>query len=242
VRWAALAVIAIALCGCETTAETSARLERDAKRHAASGASRTGVSITHTSTKLKVVQTAMLQGRERAAAVVTVRNSSPEPLRAIPIAVTVKDARGSALYTNSAPGLTPSLVSVPYVRAHAQVTWVDDQVTGAGRAAGVSARVGEGTRAGGRLPALGIREAHLAEDPANGPSEEGTLANESHTAQQELVIYAVARQGQKIVAAGRAVVPEAAAASATPFQIFFVGDPRGAQVQLTALPSTPARP
>src|SRR5207244_6465495 len=95
-------------------------------------------------------------------------------------------------------------------------------------------KIGEGARAGGRLPALGIREAHLAEDPANGPSEEGTLANESHTAQQELVIYDVARQGQKIVAAGRAVLPEAAAASATPFQIFFVGDPRGAQIQLTA--------
>src|SRR2546421_11938887 len=54
------------------------------------------------------------------------------------------------------------------------------------------------------------------EDPANGPSEEGALANESHTAQQELVIYAIARRAQRIVAAGRAVLPEAPAAKLDP--------------------------
>jgi hypothetical protein len=67
------------------------------------------------------------------------------------------------------------------------------------------------------------------EDPANGPSEEGALANESHTAQQELVIYAIARRAQRIVAAGRAVLPEAPAAKLDPLSDLLRGRPaRGA--------------
>jgi hypothetical protein len=241
-RWAALAVIGILLCGCETTAETSARREREAKRHAsASRASQSGLSIPRASTNLKVVQTALLQSSERAAAVVTLRNASSEPLRAVPIAVTVKDLRGSTVYTNSAPGLAPSLVSAPFVPGRGELTWINDQVTRAPGAAAVSARVGEGSRAAGGIPALRLRETRLAEDPANGLGEEGTLANESHDAQQEVVIYAVARRGQTIVAAGRAVLAEVAAGASVPFQIFFVGDPRGAHVELTVAPKALVR-
>jgi hypothetical protein len=234
--------MAIALCGCETTAETSARLEREAKRHAvASGGSARGLSIKRASTKLKVVRAALLHSGERAAAVVTLRNVSGEPLRAAPIAVTAKDVRGGAVYTNSAPGLAPSLVSVPFVPARGELTWINDQVTGAAGATAVSATVGEGSRAPGRAPALRLRETRLAEDPANGVGEEGTLANQSQAAQRELVIYAVARRGQRIVAAGRAVLPEVAAGASVPFQIFFVGDPRGAHVELTVPPTALVR-
>jgi hypothetical protein len=43
------------------------------------------------------------------------------------------------------------------------------------------------------------------------------------------------------VAAGRAVLPELAPGASIPFQIFFVGDPRGARVELTVPPTVLAR-
>jgi hypothetical protein len=56
--------------------------------------------------------------------------------------------------------------------------------------------------------------------------------------QLELVVYAVARRGGRIAAAGRAIVPQAPAGASTPFQVFFIGDPKGAQLSLTAPPTT----
>lgn len=236
---AALALAALALCGCETTAETSARLEKRAKQQAPRAlAVQTGVSITRDSTRLKVLDARVLTRAERTAVVVTLRNDSPLALRAAPIALDVKDARGASLYSNTAPGLTPALTSVPFVPAHAELSWIDDQVTGAARASGVSARVGEGSPARGPVPRLRIAGAHAIEDPANGPSEEGILVNESPAAQRELVIFAVARQAGKLKAAGRAVLPEAPARTSTRFQIVFVGDPRGARLQLSVSPTT----
>ena len=63
-----------------------------------------------------------------------------------------------------------------------------------------------------------------------GPGAEGKILNHSPTAQQELVVFAVARHGAAIVAAGRAVIPEAAPSGATHFQLFFTGSPAGASV------------
>ena len=52
-------------------------------------------------------------------------------------------------------------------------------------------------------------------------------------------MFGVARRAGRIVAAGRAVLPELPAGSRLPFQIFFVGDPHGAQLQVSA-PATTA--
>ena len=241
-RWAALALVALALTGCETTADKSAKLERAAKqheRHGGGGLAQRGLAISRQSTRLRVSAAAVLHSSEGAAAVVTLRNRSATPLRDVPIEITVRDAHGASIYTNDVPGLATALVSVPLLPAHATTTWIDDQIqpTG-GTPASVTAKVGEGLPATGAIPKLSIEGAHLFEDPTSGPSAEGSVVNHSPVSQQELVVYALALRAGRIVAAGRAVLPQAPAGAFTHFQVYFIGDPRGAQLQLGAPATT----
>ncbi len=232
-RLAALLVLALTLTGCETTAEKSAKLEKQAKR--VTLVKQKGLSIAHESTIVKVTGTKVVNSPEGSAVVVSLRNTAPKPLRDVPIAIAVKDASGASVYTNSTPGLSHTLVAVALLPAHGELTWIDDQIQTAGTAA--SARVGEGAAVTGALPRLSVEGAHLHEDPASGQTVEGTLTNHSRVAQRELVAYALARRDGKIVAAGRAVLASLPAGSSAPFQIFFIGDPRGAQLEVSAPPT-----
>jgi hypothetical protein len=235
VRRAALVLVALALAGCETTAEKSAKLERQARQQRAhQPPPAKGLSITRQNADVKVEQTAIVHSSEGNAAVVTLRNTSARTLQDVPIAITVRDAAGSTLYTNSTAGLAHSLVSVPLLAAHGQVIWVDDQVQATGTPASVTARVGQAAAATGAIPPIIVQGAHLGE--AEGA--EGTVVNHSRVSQTELVVDAIARRAGKIVAAGRAVLPQLPPATPTRFQVFFIGDPRGAQLAFSAPPST----
>ena len=242
-RWIAVVLAALLLCGCETTAEKSAKLEQAAKqRERASGQAgalaRRGVSVTRVSGKVRVVAGGVLRSDEGVAAVVTLHNSSATTLRDVPIEITVRDARGAAIYTNNVPGLAAALASVPLVPAHATTTWIDDQIQAAGIPASVSAKVGEGTAVTGAIPRLTIQGAHLFDDPTSGQGAEGEVVNHSAVGQEDLVVYAVARRRGKLVAAGRAVVPTAPGGASTRFQAYFVGNSAGTQLAVSVLPST----
>ena len=242
-RWAVPLLVALALTGCETTAEKSARLQRAAKAHEAEARGRTAlaqraVAITRESTKIKITATAVVHDPEGTAAVVTLRNVSATPLRAVPIAITVRDARGSAVYANNTPGQAVALVSAGLLPAHGELTWIDDQIQVSAKPASISARVGEGAPVVGAVPQLSVEGVHPFEDPSSGPGAEGTVVNHSTLNQAEVIVYAIARRGGKIVAAGRAVLPLVAAGAKAHFQLYFVGDPRGAQLQVSAPPTT----
>jgi len=240
VRLAALALVTLTLTtACESNQERSAKLEKAAKQHEGEAArhralAQRALTITRESTKVKVTATAIVHGSEGAAAVVSLRNISGTPLRDVPVQITVRDARGASVYTNAVAGLSPTLASVALIPAHAALTWIDDQVQATGTPASVSAKVGEGTAVSGAIPQLSVAGAHLSEAHA-----EGSLVNHSAVGQQEVVVDAVARRGGTIVAAGRAVLASAPAGTSTPFQIFFVGDPSGAQLEVSAPASTP---
>jgi hypothetical protein len=220
--------------GCETTAEKSAKLERAAKRTVLG--QQKGLEIKHESTVLKVMSTAIVQGKEGTATVVTLRNTSAQAQREVPISLALKDASGKSVYSNGTPGLAKTLTSVALVPAHAELTWIDDQIQGASGATQAMARIGEGSPASGAQARLTIAEQQLSKE-AGSASLEGTIHNGSATDQPELVIDAVARSKGRIVAAGRAVLSSLDAGASTPFQIFFIGDPKGAQLQLSAPPT-----
>jgi hypothetical protein len=190
------------------------------------------------SSKVEVRASALVRGNEGVAAVVTLRNRSATALRDIPIELTVRDARGAALYTNTAPGLASNLTRVSYLPGHGELAWVDDHVSGAGSPSTATARVGEGTPATGVIPALSTEGTRPFEDPTNGMGAEGNLVNRSGIAQKDVVVYALARRAGAVVAAGRALVPLAAPGAPTHFQVFFVGNPQGAQLQASAPPTT----
>ncbi len=229
--------LALALTGCETTAEKSAKLEKAAKH---TTLAQTGLSITHTSTEVRVVSTTVLHDSEGAAAAVTLRNLSPHTLRDVPLAITVKDAGGKTLFRNDAPGLEAAFTSLSCLPAHSEVTWVDDQVPAAGGPVNLTAQAGVAPAVAASPPKIEVNGLHLAEEASSGIAAAGRIENRSQVSQRSLVVFALARRAGRIVAAGRAVLPEVPAGSSVPFQAFFIGDPRGAQLQASA-PATVLR-
>jgi hypothetical protein len=231
------AALAGALSGCETTAEKSARLERTA-HHAR--LAQQGLSIAHASAYVHVVSATLVHGSEGAAAVVTLRNDSSHALQDVPIAITVRDAHGAIVFQNNAPGLESALTTLASLRAHGAATWVDDQVpaSSSGAPASVSAIAGESPVAGGPLPQIDVTGVHPSEESGSVVGAAGTVHNRSNVIQQSLVVYVLARRGERIVAAGRAVLPELAAGASLPFQAFLQGSPSGAQLQASAPATT----
>jgi hypothetical protein len=227
--------VAVTLCGCQSTQERSAELQRQARHDVLTAQS---AAVTKESPSVKVLQSTVIHSSSQSAVVVALRNTSTHTLENAPIEVTVRDAHGTTLYQNNASGLEPSLTTVSLLLPGQETIWVDDQVTVSGTPATASALVGEGTQAAGSVPQLGISSTHLSAEAGAEVTLSGSVTNHSQTAQQNLVVYAVARRGVKIVAAGRAVLPEVPAAGTNvPFQIYFVGDPSGAQIQ-TSAPAT----
>lgn len=226
--------ISLALCGCQSTQEHSAELQRDAKHTLLASQ---GVSVTKESPNVRVVHSAIIHTSTATAVVVQMRNVSAKTLRDAPVELTVKDAKGGVLYQNNAPGLEPSLTKVAVLEPGAETVWVDDQVQVAGTPASATGLVGEATTVS-QVPRMEIQNAYLSSEPGAEATESGNVANRSATPQANLVVYALARRAGKIVAAGRAVLPEIEAGTSVPFQIYFVGNPQGAQVEVSAPATT----
>ena len=66
----------------------------------------------------------------------------------------------------------------------------------------------------------------------------GGLVNRSKVLQRDIVVFAVARRGKRVVAAGRAAVERLKPGARATFQVFFIGDPRGARLTLAAPPTS----
>jgi hypothetical protein len=226
------------LSGCESTQQRSAELQRAAKHEVLATQ---GVSVTKENPSVKVLQSTVVRSHEATAVVVALRNTSSRALENAPIEVTVRDAHGAVLYQNNASGLEPSLTTVSLLQPGQETIWVDDQVTASGTPVSASALVGEAAQPSGSIPQLNIAGTHLSTEAGAEATLSGTVSNHSQTTQQNLVVYAVARRASKIVAAGRAVLPEVTAGTNAgtnvPFQIYFVGNPSGAQIQ-TSAPAT----
>jgi hypothetical protein len=229
---AALA-LALALSGCDTTQEESAKLEKTAKHFALA---HRGLTIAHASAQAHVSEAAVAHSSEGAAAVVTVTNTSSQALRSVPIAITVRSSGGRIVYQNNAPGLEAALTEISSLPAHGTVTWVDDQVPTAGQPASVSAVVGLSPAASGLEPRIEVEGTHLAE--ASTGEVSGTVRNRSGVTQQHLIVYVTARRGATIVAAGRAILAEVAPGASVPFQAFLVGSTAGAKLEASAPAST----
>jgi hypothetical protein len=160
----------------------------------------------------------------------------------LPVGITVSDAAGKQLYANDTPGLDASLTALPVLAAGQEADWVDNQILVAGKAAKVAARVGaaKGGPAGGTLPRIVVGAVTRGHDE-DGFFAKGTVANRSPVPQKRLVITCVARDGARVIAAGRAVVekldPAAALKKPVVFTVFFIGDPKRATLACAAPPT-----
>lgn len=233
--------VALSLTGClgvETTPEKSAKAAAKAKNAVTA---QKGLTIGAANAQVKVEDSALVQDPNGVAAVVRLKNTGPTQVT-VPIAVTVSDAKGQKLYANDTPGLDPSLTSVAVLKAGEESDWVNNQILVAGKAAKVAAEVGraKGEDAPGALPKIAI-EGVTHDKDEDGFFAQGTLRNESAVSQKRLVVTCVARDGSKVIAAGRAVVekldPFATAKKPTKFTVFFIGDPKSAKLDCSAPPT-----
>jgi hypothetical protein len=233
----ALAGISLVATGCESTQDKSAKIaaELGPVRQEA------GLEISKRSKDVKVVSTTLLTDQAGSAVVVRLRNNSSTGLVGVPIAIDVLDAKGKSVYRNDIPGIEPALAAVPFIPAGGETEWVHDQILAGGRPARVEVKVGAGGEPfGGELPRVSVSAPKIEGDPFSGVLASGNVSNESGEDLDRLLLYAVARKGGKIVAAGRgAIEPFKDKPKPFPYNVYFIGDPRGADVEVSPLPSIP---
>jgi hypothetical protein len=233
-------IAAVSLTACQSTQDKSAELAAEAGTTLLKDK---GLTVKKESTDVKVTSTAVLSGVEGSAAVVVdVHNDSTDNLVNVPILIDVLDAKGHSVYRNDFPGIEPQLAAIPYIPANGDAEWVNDQVLASGKPHSVKVKIGAGDSTfTGELPDIEVSEPQLAGDPVSGIEATGTVVNRTGTDQGRLLLYAVARKGGMIVAAGRGAIehlkPET---KKLDYTIFFVGDPTGADLTLSEYPTLPA--
>ena len=236
-RLAVLALAVLALTGCESTQSKSAKLEAVAQK----SKHEKGLVVGEQSKDIEVEGTTMLQDANGAATVVQLRNESKGSLVGLPVSVQVLDKASKPLYANDAPGLDSSLVSVASLAPGAELAWVNDQVTIAAPGDSVVAKIGAGAKAGpAELPQLEVTALKAVADASGEQAITGDVANRSHLEQRRLVVYVTARKGDKVVAAGRAIVERLAPGRSTHFSVFPIGDANGAELSAAAPPTVVA--
>lgn len=227
---------ALTLTACESTQSRSQRLRAAAKQRAPER----GLRIDRPNPDVKITDTAVLTDARagRSAAVVTLRNTSARPLAGLPLLFTVTGADGAKLFSNDRPGASADLTTVGSLPAREALTWVDDVIVGVRGARAVQARVGEGraaaTAAGSAPPRMRLADVRIERD-RDGATAVGRVFNPSPIPQRRLVIFATARRGGRVVAAGRGIVPLVRPGpKGARFRLFFVGDPSRGRLRLQA--------
>jgi hypothetical protein len=232
-----LAGVSLVVTGCESTQDKSAKIAAEL------GPVRQeqGLKIAKRSKDVEVVSSTLLTDQAGSAVVVRLRNRSNEDLVGVPIAIDVLDAKGKSVYRNDIPGIEPALAAVPFIPAGGETEWVHDQILATGKPAKVKVVVGEGGQPfDGELPKTSVSAPKIEGDPFSGILAGGNVTNESGEDLDRLLLYAVARKDGKIVAAGRgAIEPFKDKPKPFPYNVYFIGDPRGAAVTVTDFPSIP---
>jgi hypothetical protein len=232
-----LALLALAplLSGCESSQAKSARLAREGAKQLAG---ERGLVVNTQNADVRAVATSVLQDENGTAVVVVLRNRAARPVGSVPIALDVQGAGGKSVYRNDLPGLDPSLIEATGVPANGELEWVDDQVTPSGKPTRVEVKIGaERGTAPHELPRIELTAPRLIEDRVTGVEAVGRVTNRSGVEQRRLVVACVARKGDKVVAAGRAIVNRLAPGKSASFHVFFIGDPRGARITVAAPPT-----
>lgn len=227
-------VVAAALgaVGCQSTQDKAAELR---ERGAEAIETRT-VKVGAANPDVEVKGKHVLQDPNGTAVVLELKNTSKDRYADVPIIIDVKGADGASLYRNDVEGLEPSLQRYSVLRPGREAIWVNDVVTAASEPKAVDAEIGKGKPLPEAEPRVTLQERTLREDP-DGTSLTGFVNNKSDVEQKDIVIYAVGYRGGKVVAAGRGQVPRVKPRARARFNVFFIGNPKGARIELDVPPT-----
>jgi hypothetical protein len=229
----ALAVLAgVTLTACQTTQDKAAALREEVRLSAPKP-----LTIPTPNKDVKVLDTTLLHDQNGAAIVVDVKNESNQTLVDVPILVDIKDAKGRSEFVNDAPGSEATLNHIPVLGPGETFTWVNDQIQ-ASQPKSAKVTIGEPEmQAPPKLPELAVSPPKLGSD-ISGAKVSGSVTNKSQVDQTQLTLFAVARQGGRVVAAGRGAVKKLkVGAKPAPYVIFFIGNPAGGEVSIEAPPT-----
>jgi hypothetical protein len=223
----------LTLSGCESTVDAARKLAaRGTKAFAAHG-----LSVTRIDRRIRILSTTIVHDANGTAAVVSLRNDGPHAMADAPITIDVLDPSGRTVFENDSPGAEYDLTHVPLLAPGETVTWVNDQVLPSGTAARVRARVGPGRDLHGAPPRIDVSSTALVDDVNSGWEVTGHVRNASRVDQLHLVLFAIARRGERVVSAGRAILARLAAGKSAIFHAYLLGNPRGARISVSAPPS-----
>ncbi len=231
-----LALSGLAVSACETTQDKATALAEQGEELVAN---QEGVVVKKINKDVKVLSAVVVSGELGEAVAVELQNTSNEAQVNLPINIDVLDANGKSVFTNDIPGLLgPGLTSVPLLLPGETSYWVNDQLLTTGQPKSVKAKVGNSRGAApDEIPELAVSEPRLNVD-STGIEAEGQVENKSDLTQEEVALFAVAIRGGEVVAAGRGAFKRLdAGGKPLNYNIFFRGDPTGADVQVFAPPT-----
>jgi hypothetical protein len=228
---ALLAALGLSAC---TSSQDKARSIRE---HAQATAPKPLV-IPKPNKDVKVGDTTLLHDQNGDAIVVPLTNESGKTMVSVPILVDVRDAKGTSVYKNDTAGIDYALNHVAVIEPHETFYWVNDQVTGQGKTVKVKVGDPQAKAPSGPLPQFTVSDPKLGND-FSGPKVSGTVKIDSTTDQSHLILFAVGRQGNQVVAAGRGQIKKLKhGAKPSPYVIYFIGNPTGTDVTIQTPPTT----
>lgn len=232
---ALVGLIAVALAACESTQDQSARKK-------AAGAKLLdveGLSVDKVNDQVDVLDSTVLSDENGSAVAIEVHNKAGRGMVNVPIAINVVSKKGKSLFRNDDPGVEQRLVAIPILGPDQTEYWVNDQVFATGKPSSVKVKVGESNETYPvDPPQVEWTDPKIAGDPVSGVAAEGWLTAKSGDEPRKIVLFAVGIKNGKVVAAGSGFVKKMkAGGKKTRYEIFFIGDPTGSDVQVNAFPT-----
>ena len=227
---ALLLLSSLALISCtESNQSRSAKIQAKAK----SSGKETRLTISKRNRDVKVSRTAVIQGDGGlTVAAVELKNSGAEQSN-VPIIFDGYGSGSKSEYRNNEAGLQEALQRVGSIGASKTIWWVNDQIP-VPSVKRIRAKVGPG-KTGKSVPAVKVGKGTLVNDP-DGQFYVGTVQNKSKSKLTSVPLYAVGLSGQKVVAAGRAIIQSLGPSAKTNYRILLSGKPAGAQFSIYAAP------
>jgi hypothetical protein len=228
---------ATGLSACESTQDKAAKVRAEGDKFLQD---RHGLKITTINKDVKVLGKTILHDANGTAVVVELENHGKADEAQVPIAIQLADAAGKKVFANDAPGLEPTLVSIPLLPRGKDSFWVHNQILSAGTPKTLAVKVGVPPKVDvpAKPPHITLSNIKMDKD-SDGAFVTGQVHNRSDVLQKRVTIFCVARKGGKIVAAGRAVVdklPPGTPKKPIRFSVYFIGNPAGATLDFTVPP------
>ena len=218
-------VCALGMAGCKSTFEKAA----EAQKAAGPIAKVDAVNMTQVA-GVTADTLAIIPSADGTTAVVVVKVTAKAPGSALiwaPIEVKLLDAAGKEVGTNNIPGALPILIHLASVQGGKDAYYVNDQILLSGKPASAQVVIGGNLVQIAAPGNLDTTKPVIVKDPSIGDSWTTTVTNNTGVRQEQLVVQAIVRGGDKIVGAGTANIDGLDPGASVDVTGYFIGSSKG---------------